>query len=45
LLPQLLRSKSRRFAPHLPRRLSVQSRISLVFPRKSGRGERRGIVG
>jgi trk system potassium uptake protein TrkH len=31
LLPQLLRSKSRRFAPHLPRRLSVQSRISLII--------------
>ena len=30
LLPQLLDSKSRRFAPHLPRRLSVQSRISLI---------------
>jgi trk system potassium uptake protein TrkH len=30
LLPQLLHSKSRRFAPHLPRRLSVQSRISLI---------------
>jgi trk/ktr system potassium uptake protein len=30
LLPQLLRAESRRFAPHLPRRLSVQSRISLI---------------
>jgi trk/ktr system potassium uptake protein len=31
LLPQLLHSRSRRFAPHLPRRLSVQSRISLII--------------
>ena len=30
LLPQLLHSRSRRFAPHLPRRLSVQARISLI---------------
>lgn len=30
LLPQLLHPKSRRFAPHLPRRVSVQTRISLV---------------
>jgi trk/ktr system potassium uptake protein len=31
LLPQLLHPKSRRFAPHLPRKLSVQSRISLII--------------
>jgi potassium uptake TrkH family protein len=31
LLPQLLHPRSRRFAPHLPRRLSVQSRISLII--------------
>jgi trk system potassium uptake protein len=31
LLPQLLHRRSRRFAPHLPRRLSVQSRISLII--------------
>jgi trk system potassium uptake protein len=30
LLPELLHPRSRRFAPHLPRRLSVQSRISLI---------------
>jgi Trk-type K+ transport system membrane component len=30
LLPQLMHPRSRRFAPHLPRRLSVQSRISLI---------------
>jgi trk system potassium uptake protein TrkH len=31
LLPQLLHPKTRRFAPHLPRKLSVQSRISLII--------------
>jgi trk system potassium uptake protein len=31
LLPQLLHPRSRRFAPHLPRRLSVQARISLII--------------
>jgi trk system potassium uptake protein TrkH len=30
LLPQLLHPKSRRFAPHLPRRVSAQTRISLI---------------
>ena len=30
LLPQLLHPKTRRFAPHLPRRLTVQTRISLI---------------
>jgi trk system potassium uptake protein len=31
LLPHLLRSRSRRFAPHLPRRVSVQARIALII--------------
>ena len=30
LVPHLLHPKSRRFAPHLPRRVSVQTRISLI---------------